>query len=74
MAGVLKSPQFAEQNRMAQVNITAGGIDAELDAQRTALATGFGQSGPKTLLGIKAGAGLQGGWKQIGQAPAQPGR
>jgi hypothetical protein len=51
MAGVLKSPQFAEQNRMAQVNIAAGGIDAELDAQRTALAPGFGQAGGEVLIG-----------------------
>ena len=33
MAGILEGPQLAEQQRVPQVDIGAGGVDAELDAQ-----------------------------------------
>ena len=36
MAGVLKGTQLTEQDAVAEVNITAGGVNAQLDAQGAA--------------------------------------
>ena len=44
MARILKRPQLAEQDRVAQMDIGAGGIDAELDPQRAAVAFGLSQT------------------------------
>ena len=78
MAGVLEGPQLAEQDRVAQVDVGAGGIDAELHPQGTALAFSVGQEAGQAL--ARAGFGSTrsqlgpGRRKQVGHAPLQPGR
>ena len=77
MAGVLEGPQLAEQDRVAQVDVGAGGIDAELHPQGAALAPGLDQTGGKGLAGAElAWAGLgkgPGRREEIGHAPLKPG-
>ena len=51
VAGVLEGPQFAEQDRVAQVDVGAGGIDAELHPQGAAQALGLGQPRSQRLAG-----------------------
>ena len=69
MTGVLKGPQLAEQDRVAEMNVGAGGVNAELDAQRPTFAFGLGQAGRQLLIGVASGLTSR---EQIGDTPLQP--
>ena len=68
MAGVLEGPQLAEQDAVPQVDVAAGGVDAELDAQRPAFLFGLGQPGRQGLIRITRLTSRE----QVGHAAGQP--
>ncbi len=51
MPGVLELAQLVEDDRVAEVDVRRRGIDAELDAQRPALALGERKLGLESALG-----------------------
>ena len=68
VARVLESPQLAEQDAVAQVDVAAGGVDAQFDAQRPALRLRSCQPCSQGLICIARVTGR----KQVGHAAGQP--
>jgi hypothetical protein len=57
VACILKSPQLAEQDRMAQVNVRSRGIDTELDAQGSPCLLSLSQACGQGLVGVGVSRG-----------------
>jgi len=70
VARILEGPQLAEQDRVAQVDVGAGGVDAELHPQGAAGPLGVRQAGGKGLVGVGGSLGRSGCWEEVGQAAA----
>ena len=68
VARVLEGPQFAEEDAVAQMDVAAGGVDAQLYPQRPAFFFGLGQPGRQGLIRITGIPGRE----QVGHAPRQP--
>ncbi len=68
VARLLERPQPAKQDRMAQVDVAAGGVDAQLHPQRPTRALRLRQ--PRRQVGLCIGRIAIG--EKIGQAPAHP--
>ena len=76
VARILEGPQLAEQDRVAKVDVGAGGVDAQFHPQRPAGGLGLRQPSRQRLVGgarrFRASAQVGGG-EQIGHPPLQPG-
>ena len=70
VSGILKGPQLAEENAVAEMNVAAGRIDSELDAKGSGLPLGLQQPGRERLFRIP---GISSGEK-IGNAAREPSR
>ena len=52
MARILEGPELAEEDRVTQVNVTAGRVDAKFDPQGTPLLLSLREAGGELLISI----------------------
>jgi hypothetical protein len=71
MARILEGPEFAEQNRMPQVDIRARGVNAELDPHGATSLLGLTNPGGKLLVAIGSSAAKLTRGEQIGDPALQ---
>ena len=69
VARILEGPQLAEEDRVTQVNVTAGRIDAELDPQGTPLLLRLGEAGGELLVSI---TGFRARGEEVSDTALQP--